>query len=67
MEINHKMPTPTNHPATRGYRVHWDAEAGVPHSIASKSVVWDEGRRLLVSQDGEGKPLIIESRQAEVR
>ena len=28
---------PGNHPAARGYRVHWDSEAGVPYSIAGKS------------------------------
>ena len=43
----------TDHPATRGYRVPWEAEAAVPHSTAGKSVVWDEGRRFLVSKDGE--------------
>ena len=58
---------PARHPATRGYRCHWDAEAGVPYSTAGKSVVWDEGRRLLVTKDTEGKPMTIKSRQAEVR
>ena len=58
---------PARHPATQGYRRHWDAEAGVPYSTAGKSVVWDEGRRLLVTKDTEGKPMTIESRQAEVR
>ena len=37
------------------------------YSTAGKSVVWDEGRRLLVSNDTEGKLVTIESRQAEVR
>ena len=55
------------HPATRGYRCHWGAEAGVQFSTAGKSVVWDEDRRLLVSLDTEGKPMTIESRQAVVR
>ena len=55
------------HPATRGYRCHRDAEAGVQYSTAGKSVVWDEGRRWLVSKDTEGKLMTIESRQAEVR
>ena len=36
-------------PATRWYRCHWDAEAGVPYSTAGKSVVWDEAK------DGEGQ------------
>ena len=36
-----------------------DAEAG--------EVAWDEGRRLFVSKDTEGKPITIESRQAELR
>ena len=54
------------HPATRGYRCHWDAEAGVPHSTAGRSFE-SEGRRLLVSKDTEGKLMTIESRQAEVR
>ena len=53
--------------ATRGYRCHWDAEAGVPYSTVVKSVLWEKGRRLLVSKDTEGKPMIIESRQSEVR
>ena len=30
------------HSNTR-YRCHWDAEAGVQHSTAGKSVVWEEG------------------------
>ena len=58
---------PARHPASRGYRCHWDAEAGVQFSTAGKSVVWDGGRRLLVSKDTEGKLITIESRQAEVR
>ena len=33
---------PGNHPAARGYRVHWDSGAGVLYSTAGKSVVWDE-------------------------
>ena len=33
-----------------GYRCHWDAGARVQHSTAGKSVVWNEGRRLLVSK-----------------
>ena len=41
-----------------------DAEARVQHSTVGKSVVWDEGRRLLVSKDTEGKIMTIESRQA---
>ena len=58
---------PARHPATRGYPRHWDAEAVLPCSTAGKSVVWDEGRRLLASKDTEGKSMTIESRQAEVR
>ena len=54
-------------PATRGYRCHWDGEARVPYSSVGRSVVWDEGRRLLVSKDTEGKLMTIESRQAELR
>ena len=56
-----------NHPAARGYRVHWDPGAGVPDSTAGKSVVWDEGRRLLVAKQATGEPVMIESRQATVR
>ena len=55
------------HPATRGYRCHWDAEAGVQYSMAGRSAVWDEGRRLLLSRDTESKLMTTESRQAEVR
>ena len=55
------------HPAARGYRCHWDAEARVQYSTAGKSVVWDEGRRLLGSKDTEGKLVTMESGQAEVR
>ena len=50
-----------------GHRRQWDADAGVQFSTAGKSVVWDEGRRLLVSKDTEGNPMTIESRQADVR
>ena len=28
-----------NHPAARGYRVHWDSGAGVPYSTAGKSMI----------------------------
>ena len=55
---------PATYPATRGYRCHWDAEAGVLYLIAGKSAVWDEGRLLLVSKDTDGKLVTIESRQA---
>ena len=58
---------PARHPATRGYRCHWDAKVRVQYFTAGKSVVWDEGRRSLVSNDTEGKLMTIESRQAEVR
>ena len=46
---------PGNHPAARGYRVHWDSGAGVPCSTAGKSMVWDEGRRLLVAKQATGE------------
>ena len=55
------------HPAARGYRCHWDAEARLPCSTAGNSLVWCEGRRLLVSHNAEGKLMTIESRQAMVR
>ena len=55
------------HPATRGYRCLCDAAAGAQYSTAGKSVVWDEGWRLLVSKDPQGRLLTIESRQADVR
>ena len=58
---------PARQPATRGYRCHWDAEAGVQYSTTGKTVVWDEGRRLLVSKDTEGKLMTSESRQPEAR
>ena len=58
---------PGNHPAARGYRVHWDSGAGVPYSTAGKSMVWDEGRRLLVAKQATGEPITIESPQATVR
>ena len=48
------------HPTTRGDSFLQDAEAGVPYSTANTSVVWYEGRRLLVSEDGDGKPAIVE-------
>ena len=58
---------PGNHPAARGYRVHWDSGAGVPYSTAGKSMVWDEGRRPLVAKQATGEPIMIESGQATVR
>ena len=58
---------PGNHPAARGYRGHWDSGAGVPYSTAGKSMVWDEGRRLLVAKQATGEPIMIESRQGTVR
>ena len=42
---------PARHPARRGYRCPWDAEAREQYSTAGMSVVWDEGRRLLLSKD----------------
>ena len=54
-------------PATRGCRVQWDAEAGDPLSTSGKSVVWGENQRLMVPKDGQGKQVIIGSRQTEVR
>ena len=56
---------PVRHPATRGHKCHLDAEAGEQYSTAGKSVVWDEGRRLLLSKDTE--LMTIESRRAEMR
>ena len=58
---------PPSHPAARGYKVHWDAETGVPYSTAGKSMVWDEGRRILVAKQATGEPMTIDSRQVEVR
>ena len=55
------------HPATRGYRCHWDVETAVPYSTAGKSVVWDVGGHVLVSKDTEGKLMTIEYRLAKVR
>ena len=49
---------PGNHHAARGYRVHWDSGAGVPYSTAGKSVVWNEGRRLLVAETAEGSTIV---------
>ena len=49
---------PARHPATR-HRCHWDTEAGVQCSTAGKSVMWDEGRRLLVSKETAGKVTTI--------
>ena len=59
---------PARHPATRRYICHWDAEARVPYWTAGKSVVLDEGRRLLVSKDTEGKnkrPLNVDKQRCE--
>ena len=46
--------------------MHWDSGAGVPYSTAGKSMVWDEGRRLLVAKQATGQPILIEPRQATV-
>ena len=51
---------------TEGSRCHRDADAGVQFSTADKSVVWDEGRRMLVSKDAESKLMKNESRNTEV-
>ena len=58
---------PPSHPATRGYVTHWDSESGVPYSTAGKSMVWDEGRRVLVAKQPSGEPIVIDSRAAQVR
>ena len=52
------------HPATRGYRCHWDVEPGVEYSTAAKSVVWDGGRRLLVSKDTDDRILTSRGKKA---
>ncbi|MCH2137401.1 MAG: PQQ-like beta-propeller repeat protein, partial [Phycisphaerales bacterium] len=41
---------PASHPAARGYRLHKDAESGAAYSTAGKSLVYDEGRRVLVAK-----------------
>ena len=58
---------PANHPAARGYRLHKDAESGAAYSTAGKSLVYDEGRRVLVAKQSSGEPMSIDSRQARVR
>ena len=39
----------------------------MPDSTAGKSVVWDEGRRLLGAKQATGEPVMIASRQGTVR
>ena len=39
----------------------------MPHSTSGKSVVWDEGRRLLLAKQATAELVMIESRQATVR
>ena len=58
---------PASHPAARGYRVHSDSEKGAPYATAGKSLVWDEGHRLLVAKQASGGPMTLSTRQAQVR
>ena len=55
-----------DHPATRGYKTHWDSQAGTTYSTAGKSTVEDEGMRLLVAKTPAG-PAALSTRKAKVR
>ena len=44
----------TASPRHEGTDVTRDVNSGASYSTAGKSVVWDEGRHLLVSKDSEG-------------
>ena len=52
-----------NHPAARGYLVHKDSLPGCAYSTAGRDKVYDQGKRILCTLDGTGKPMAIESRK----
>ena len=56
-----------NHPVTRGYLIHKDSPLGRAYRTAGRDKVYDEGKRILCTLDGTGKPMVIESRKVNCR
>ena len=61
-----KTVVPANHLA-RGYLVHKDSLLGCAYSTAGRDEVYDQGKRILCTLDGRGKPMAIESRKVNCR
>ena len=54
--------------AARGYKIHRDAQTGVPYHTAGKQRIKDEGKRVLqTKQMGDQKPSRMNTRVADVR
>ena len=58
---------PVNHPAARGYVVHKDSLLGCGYSTAGRDKVYDQGKRILCTLGGTGKPMATESRKVNCR
>ena len=57
-----------SHKAARGYKVHKDAQTGVPYSTAGNQRIHDEGKRVLqIKGDAGQTPWRMNTRVAEVR
>ena len=56
-----------NHPAARGYLIHKDSLRGCAYSTGGRDKVYDQGKRILCTFDGTGKPMAIESRKVNCR
>ena len=57
-----------SHKAVRGYKIHADAQTGVPYSTAGKQRILDEGRRVVqIKATGGEEPWRMNTRVAEVR
>ena len=52
-----KTVVPAKHPAARGYLVHKDSQLGCAYSTAGREKVYDQGKRVLCTLDGTGKPV----------
>ena len=56
------------HKAVRGYRIHKDAQTGIPYNTAGKQQIQDEGQRVLQIKAVPGdKPWRMNTRVADVR
>ena len=51
-----KTVVPANHPATRGYLIQKDSLLRCAYSTAGRDKVYDQGKRILCTLDGTGKP-----------
>ena len=61
-----KTVVPAHHPA-RGYLIHKDSLLGCAYSITSRDKVCDQGKGILCTLHGSGKPVVTQSREVNCR